>query len=125
MPFSTPAATAAATAFKVDDFVLYRDPEMFWAGKPGHTVVCRVTYAERYTSDKIRYTLTPVTGGLIRNAQGEYMRLLPPFDAMRDIDTAPLNTADAADGMTAAAMAWLAQQHATANTPPELTAPRG
>ncbi|WDI23331.1 hypothetical protein PS783_37505 (plasmid) [Streptomyces enissocaesilis] len=108
MPFSTPAATAAATAFKVDDFVLYRDPEMFWAGKPGHTVVCRVTYAERYTSDKI-----------------PYMRLLPPLDAMRDIDTAPLNTADAADGMTAAAMAWLAQQHATASTPPELPAPRG
>ncbi|CAL9672485.1 hypothetical protein [Streptomyces sp. enrichment culture] len=121
MPFSTPAATTAATAFKIDDFVLYRDPQMFWAGKPGHTVVCRVTYAERYTNGTIRYTLTPVTGGLICNAQGDYMRLLPPLDAMRDIDTAPLHTAD---GMTAAAMAWLAQQHATANQRPELPTQR-
>ncbi|MBK3643679.1 hypothetical protein [Streptomyces sp. MBT33] len=120
MPFSTPATTAAATAFKVDDFVLYRDPERFWRGEPGHTIVCRVSYAERYTSGTIRYTLTPVTGGLIRNAQGDYMRLLPPADAMRDIDTAPLNGDDAADGMTAAAMAWLTQQAATANRRPEL-----
>ncbi|GGU66454.1 hypothetical protein [Streptomyces daghestanicus] len=121
MPISTPAATTTATTtFRVDDFVLYRDPVMFWRGEPGHTVVCRVTNAERYSSGKTRYTLVPVTGGLIRNAMGDYMRLLPPLDAMRDIDTAPLNAADAGDGMTAAAMAWLAQQHTTANRSPEL-----
>ncbi|MGI5359968.1 hypothetical protein ACQI4E_32370 [Streptomyces sp. CA-252508] len=50
------------------------------------------------------------------------MRLLPAADAMRDIDTAPLNTEGAADDMTAAAMAWLTQQAATANRRPELPA---
>jgi hypothetical protein len=50
------------------------------------------------------------------------MRLLPSIDAMRDIDTAPLNTDGAADDMTAAAIAWLTQQHATANQRPELPA---
>ncbi|MEU7088051.1 hypothetical protein [Streptomyces achromogenes] len=119
MPFSTPAATAAATAFKVDDFVLYRDPERFWRGEPGHTFVCRVSAVVR-TNGGCRYNLLPVTGGLVREVQGDYMRLLPPADAMRDIDTAPLNGDEAADGMTAAAMAWLTQQAATANRRPEL-----
>lgn len=118
MPF--PTQTTTPTDFRVDDFVLYRDPARFWRGEAGHTFVCRVAYAERYTSGKVRYTLAPVTGGLIHDAQGDYMRLLPPADAMRDIDTAPLHGATAADDMTAAAMAWLTQQHATANRRPEL-----
>ncbi|MNG39101.1 hypothetical protein D3C84_1270340 [compost metagenome] len=50
------------------------------------------------------------------------MRLLPALDAMRDIDTAPLNTDGAAEDMTAAAIAWLTQQHATANRRAELPA---
>ncbi|MFD4260757.1 hypothetical protein ACFWR9_24820 [Streptomyces sp. NPDC058534] len=120
MPFSTPAATAAATAFKVDDFVLYRDPERFWRGEPGHTFVCRVSAVLRFTNGGCRYNLLPVTGGLVREVQGDYMRLLPPADAMRDIDTAPLNGDAAADDMTAAAMAWLTQKAATANRRPEL-----
>jgi hypothetical protein len=117
MPISTPAAT---TTFRVDDFVLYRDPERFWRGEPGHTIVCRVSSVVRFTSGESRYNLLPVTGGLVREVQGDYMRLLPPADAMHDIDTAPLNGDDAADGMTAAAMAWLTQQAATANRRPEL-----
>nr|BFD88452.1 hypothetical protein StreXyl84_78530 [Streptomyces sp. Xyl84] len=120
MPFSTPARTTTATAFKVDDFVLYRDPEKFWRGEPGHTFVCRVSSVVRFICGENRYNLLPVTGGLVREVQGDYLRLLPPADAMRDIDTAPLNGDDAADGMTAAAMAWLAQQAATANRRPEL-----
>ncbi|MEU6885586.1 hypothetical protein ABZ918_10310 [Streptomyces viridosporus] len=124
MPFATSAATTAATAFKIDDFVLYRDPAMFWAGKPGHTFVCRVSNVVRFTNGEVRYNLLPVTGGLVREVQGDYMRLLPPADAMRDIDTAPLNGDDAAGGMTAAAMAWLTQQAATANRRPGLPALR-
>lgn len=120
MPFSTTAAPTAVTTFKIDDFVLYRDPAMFWAGKPDHTFVCRVSNVVRYTNGECCYNLLPVTGGLIREVQGDYMRLLPPADAMRDIDTAPLEGDGAADGMTAAALAWLTQQHATANRRPEL-----
>ncbi|MFB6772778.1 hypothetical protein [Streptomyces sp. NPDC056337] len=118
MPFSTPAAAA----FKVDDFVLYRDPERFWRGEAGHTFVCRVSAVLRGAKGECRYNLLPVTGGLFREVQGDYMRLLPPADAMRDIDTAPLNGSDAADGMTAAAMAWLTQRHAT--NQPGLPVPR-
>lgn len=36
----------------------------------------------------------------------DYMRLLPPADAMRDIDTAPLSEPDAG-ALSAAAVAWL------------------
>ncbi|GAA2264626.1 hypothetical protein GCM10010232_65950 [Streptomyces amakusaensis] len=121
MKVSTPSATAAIE-FRVDQYVLYRDPAKFWRGETGHTVVCRVDFVDRRGSGKVRYTLVPVAGGLIRDAQGDYMRLLPPVDAMRDIDTAPLNTEGAVDDMTAAAMAWLTQQHATANRRPELPA---
>ncbi|WP_225638116.1 hypothetical protein [Streptomyces solaniscabiei] len=123
MPFSTPATTTAAATFKTDDFVLYRDPERFWRGEPGHTFVCRVSAVLRFANGD-RYNLLPVTGGLVREVQGDYMRLLPPVDAMRDIDTAPLNTDGAADDMTAAAIAWLTLQHATANHRPELPAQR-
>ncbi|GAA1554096.1 hypothetical protein [Streptomyces globosus] len=112
--YSEPAtAKGKAVTFQRDDFVLYRDPERFWRGEANHTFVCR---GSTYVSCGIRYTLLLVQGGLINDAMGEYMRLLPPADAMRDIDTAPLNTADAADEMTAAAMAWLTQQHRTAPT---------
>ncbi|WP_030889909.1 hypothetical protein [Streptomyces sp. NRRL S-1868] len=120
MPIPTPAPATAATAFEVDDFVLYRDPAQFWRGEPGHTIVCRVTNVVRYSSGGCRYNLLPVTGGLIREVQGDYMRLLPPADAMRDIDTAPLNGDAAADGVTAAAAAWLTQQAATTTWRPEL-----
>ncbi|WP_394427214.1 hypothetical protein [Streptomyces sp. SGAir0957] len=108
-----------ATVFHVDDYVLYRDPALFWTGQPDHTFVCRITSTVPYATGT-RYNLAPVTGGLIRDVQSGYMRLLPAADAMRDIDTAPLNADSPADGMTAAAMAWLAQQHATANRRPEL-----
>ncbi|MGR4884016.1 hypothetical protein ACIPUC_32000 [Streptomyces sp. LARHCF249] len=121
--FSEPAtAKGQAVSFQRDDFVLYRDPERFWRGEPNHTVVCRVSWVNTYVSGGVRYTLLPVKGGVINDAQGAYMRLLPPADAMRDIDTAPLNTVGAADEMTAAAMAWLTQQHLTANRRPELPA---
>ena len=115
-----PVQPATATAFQVDDYVLYRDPTKFWRGEAGHTVVCRVTCIDRHANGKIRYQLAPVDGGRIHDAQSDYMRLLPPSDAMRDIDTAPLNSATAAADMTTAAMAWLTQQHATANRRPEL-----
>ena len=113
--------TTPAIKFQRGQFVLYRDPEMFWSGQAGHTFVCRVqrTWLEG------TYDLVAVaTGRFVHDASGDYMRLLPPVDAMRDIDTAPLNTDGAADDMTAAAIAWLTQQHATANHRPELPAQR-
>ncbi|MGA5498710.1 hypothetical protein ACPCSP_30620 [Streptomyces cinereoruber] len=120
MPFSA-QKTAPAVTFRSGDIVLYRDPEMFWAGKPAHTFVCKVTYAWMSGTCDLRAL---ASGRVISHAQPDYMRLLPPLDAMRDIDTASLHVDGAADAMTAAAMAWLAQQHATANAAPQLPAPR-
>ncbi|MFH9959016.1 hypothetical protein ACH4OX_33035 [Streptomyces roseolus] len=106
-----------AVTYNFGDYVLYRDPELFWTGKTNHTFVCRV--GSRWTDGT--YHLTALASGkVVPYVRPDYMRLLPPIDAMRDIDTAPLHGADAADGMTAAAMAWLTQQHTTANQRPEL-----
>ncbi|MDX3538065.1 hypothetical protein PV721_27680 [Streptomyces sp. MB09-01] len=114
-------STAPATTYKRGQYVLYRNPEMFWTGQEGHTFVCRV---ERICVGGTTYDLTPLPSGRqITAASPDYMRLLPAIDAMRDIDTAPLNT-DTVDDMTAAAMAWLTQQAATANRRPELPAQR-
>lgn len=110
------------TTFQRGDFVLYRDPARFWRGEQAHTFVCLIEDVRNYTNAQTRYRLSPLTGGVIPEARGEYMRLLPPADAMRDIDTAPLNTDMVADDMSAAAVAWLTQQHATANRAPQLPA---
>ncbi|WP_322872218.1 hypothetical protein [Streptomyces goshikiensis] len=112
-------AAALATTFKHGDFVLYRDPEKFWKGEADHTFVCRIDDIAHYSSGESAYTLTRLSGGLVAKARREYMRLLPPADAMHDIDTAPLNTA-VADDMTPAAVAWLTQQAATISRRPEL-----
>lgn len=115
-------STGPANKFRQGQVVLYRDPEMFWTGQANHTFVCRV----QRTWPEGTYDLVAVaTGRFIHDASGDYMRLLPPIDAMRDIDTAPLHTDGAAAGTTAAALAWLTQQHVTANLPPELPGPRG
>ncbi|WP_329625910.1 hypothetical protein OG357_38400 (plasmid) [Streptomyces sp. NBC_01255] len=122
MDISTQKTTNEVTVFKDGDFVLYRAPELYWTGQSGHTFVCKVTKAWATGT----YTLTAlVSGRLVEFVKPDYMRLLPPIDAMRDIDTAPLHTDGAATDMTAAALAWLTRQHATANMPPELPAPRG
>ncbi|MFG2878842.1 hypothetical protein ACGFYU_28225 [Streptomyces sp. NPDC048337] len=116
----TGADTAAATTFKTDDYVLYRNPEKFWKGEPNHTFVCRVEASFPASRGQVCYTLARLSdNGRIYNAQPAYMRLLPAVDAMRDIDTAPLNTGTAAD-MTPAAVAWLTQQAATISRRPEL-----
>ncbi|CAM5292675.1 hypothetical protein GCM10010329_80820 [Streptomyces spiroverticillatus] len=111
-----------AVRFNERDFVLYRDPALFWTGQEDHTFVCRV---QRSWNEGTYDLLAVATNRFIHDASGDYMRLLPSLDAMRDIDTAPLHSAGAADGLTAAALAWLTQQHATANRCPELPAPRG
>ncbi|MFD5814752.1 hypothetical protein [Streptomyces sp. NPDC127038] len=112
---------APVTRFERGQFVLYRDPEMFWTGQAGHTFVCRV---DRGCIGGT-YDLTPLPSRApIVSASPEYMRLLPAVDAMRDIDTAPLHTDGAVDDMTAAAIAWLIQQHATANQQADLPGER-
>ncbi|MEU3774246.1 hypothetical protein AB0F11_13760 [Streptomyces sp. NPDC032472] len=116
----TAQSTTPVITYKRGQYVLYRNPEMFWTGQEGHTFVCRV---ERICVGGVTYDLTPLPSGRQVNAASpDYMRPLPAVDAMRDIDTAPLNTAGAADEMTAAAMAWLTQQRQMANRRPELPA---
>ncbi|MFI8966955.1 hypothetical protein ACIGO8_33145 [Streptomyces sp. NPDC053493] len=107
----------SALTFQRGQYVLYRDPEKSWTGQAAHTFVCRVDRVCLHNT----YDLTPLPSGRpIYYANPDYMRLLPAADAMYDIDTAPLNSDSAAGDMTAAAMAWLTQQHATANKLPEL-----
>ncbi|THA53205.1 hypothetical protein [Streptomyces sp. A1136] len=65
-----------------------------------HIPTAQVSRTNTYIFGGIRYTLLPVKGGVINDAQGEYMRLLPPADAI----------------------AWLTQQHHTASRRPELPA---
>ncbi|MEV6080991.1 hypothetical protein AB0L80_38720 [Streptomyces sp. NPDC052069] len=113
------AKATTRQSYKVGDYVLYRDPARFWAGKSGHTFVCRVSRVWTGT-----YTLGSLTGHTVFDAVADYMRLLPPLDAMHDIDTAPLRTDGGADDMTAAAVAWLTEQHATATRSPDLPAQR-
>ncbi|MEV7711195.1 hypothetical protein [Streptomyces sp. NPDC088270] len=119
-----PAAVTAVVpaTYQCDDYVLYRDPERFWLGKAGHTVVCRVERVIPFTSGEFRYDLVPLGGvnHVIKQARSPYMRLLPPADAMRDIDTAPLDTTTGAADMTPAAVAWLTAQAATASRRPDL-----
>lgn len=114
-------STTPVIKFQRGQFVLFRDPEMFWTGQAGHTFVCKV---ERTWLDDKYDLIALASDRFIHSASAEYMRLLPSLDAMRDIDTAPLNTNGAADDMTAAAIAWLTQQHATANQRAELPAQR-
>ncbi|WP_331734475.1 MULTISPECIES: hypothetical protein [unclassified Streptomyces] len=113
---------AALVTYRCDDYVLYRDPEKFWLGKAGHTVVCRVDGVIPFASGETRYTLARLdnTGGLIKLARSPYMRLLPPVDAMRDIDTAPLDTDMGTADMAPAAVAWLIAQSTTASRRPDL-----
>ncbi|MFI1621817.1 hypothetical protein ACH4VT_33390 [Streptomyces lydicus] len=112
-------STTLAIKCQRGHFVLYRDPEMFWSRQAGHTFVCKV---ERAWMDGTYDLIAVASGRFVHYASAEYMRLLPSVDAMRDIDTAPLNTDGAAEDMTAAAIAWLTQQHATANQRPALPA---
>ncbi|MEU7031424.1 hypothetical protein AB0A60_32610 [Streptomyces sp. NPDC046275] len=117
MALNTQKTTTPTAVFADGDYVLYRDPELYWTGQSGHTFVCRVS---RVWMSGV-YNLTAlVSGRRVEYVKPDYMRLLPPVDAMRDIDTAPLHADGAADDMTAAALAWLTQQHATANKLPEL-----
>ncbi|MEW1699458.1 hypothetical protein [Streptomyces sp. NPDC091278] len=122
MEISTQKTTKPVVAvFKEGDYVLYRDPELYWTRQSGHTFVCRVRKAWATGT----YNLTALAANrVIEFVQGDYMRLLPPLDAMRDIDTAPLNGDNAADGMTAAAFAWLTQQHTPDGRSPQTPSPR-
>ncbi|MEH0449880.1 hypothetical protein QA811_41510 [Streptomyces sp. B21-102] len=92
------------------DMVLFRDVERFWLGKPGHTFVGRVERSWRHAdTGKVLYDLVELSGNRHRaGIDPDYMRLLPPADAMRDIDAAPLSEPDTG-AMTPAAVAWLRQ----------------
>ncbi|MEU7158865.1 hypothetical protein [Streptomyces chrestomyceticus] len=117
-------SAAASTVFRVGDYVLYRSPDRFWAGLPGHTNAYRIADLWTVSGGATAYELAPLVAGVppVARARAQYMRLLPPEDAMRDIDTAPL--ADP-EQLAAAAVAWLAQQQAAQQTGrPALPGPR-
>ena len=92
------------------DIVLFRDVERFWLGLPGHTFVGRVERSWIHADTrKVLYDLTELSSLSYRaGIDPDYMRPLPPADAMHDIDTAPLNETDTG-AMTPAAVAWLRQ----------------
>lgn len=106
-------------SFEPDDYVLYRDPVRYWGGQTGHSVVCRVTRVVPFGKEE-RYHLVTLNHEPIKSVRGGYLRLLPPSDAMRDIDLAPLNNAAFIDEFTSAGAAWLAQQPETDSRPESL-----
>ena len=102
--------TPTQTSYAKGDLVVFRDVERFWLGKAGHTFVGRVERSWRHAdTGKVLYDLTELSGNRARaGIDPDYMRLLPPADAMHDIDTAPLSEPDTG-AMTPAAVAWLRQ----------------
>ncbi|MBT2414416.1 hypothetical protein J7I94_28380 [Streptomyces sp. ISL-12] len=102
--------TRPTVTYTKGDMVLFRDVERFWLGKPGHTFVGRVERSWRHAdTGKVLYDLVELSGNRARaGIDPDYMRLLPPADAMRDIDAAPLSEPDTG-AMTPAAVAWLRQ----------------
>ncbi|MGN2366655.1 hypothetical protein ACTFBU_35870 [Streptomyces luridiscabiei] len=119
-PQTTQPAVRPQTHYRKGDLVLFRDVERFWLGLPGHTFIGRVERSwTNIHSHKLLYDLMElnVNGNRARSGiDPDYMRPLPPADAMHDIDTAPLNEPDTG-AMTPAAVAWLRQhlaQHASA-----------
>lgn len=110
MTQSQTQATRPTVTYTKGDMVLFRDVEKFWLGKPGHTFVGRVERSWRHAdTGKVLYDLTELSGNRARaGIDPDYMRLLPPADAMRDIDAAPLSEPDTG-AMTPAAVAWLRQ----------------
>lgn len=101
-------AVEPKVAYTKGDFVLFRDVERFWLGKPDHTFVGRVERSWQHAdTHKVLYDLTELSSLRYRaGIDPDYMRLLPPADAMHDIDTAPLTEPDTG-AMTPAAVAWL------------------
>jgi hypothetical protein len=102
--------TRPTVTYTKGDFVLFRDVERFWLGKPGHTFVGRVERSWRHVdTGKVMYDVTELSNlRYVGGVDPDYMRLLPPADAMADIDVAPLSEPDTG-AMSPAAVAWLRQ----------------
>lgn len=110
------------TGYKTGDYVLYRDADRFWTGQPGHTTVCKVKrmWVNSNTGETF-YDLDVLSTGHVVIAHPNYMRLLPPADAMHDIDTAPLSDPDPG-ALSPAAVAWLRHAMRTDACQPKVTA---
>lgn len=102
--------TLAQITYRRGDFVVFRDVERFWLGKSGHTFVGKVERVWQHAgTGKVLYDLIELSDNRhVAGIDPDYMRLLPPADAMADIDTAPLSEPDSG-AMTPAAVAWLRQ----------------
>ncbi|MEW2527536.1 hypothetical protein [Streptomyces sp. NPDC047071] len=123
MTQSQKQVTRRAVTYTKGDIVLFRVPEKFWLGQSGHTYIGRVERSWLHPDTrKVHYDLTELSANRARaGIDPDYMRLLPPADAMHDIDTAPLSEPDAG-AMTPAAVAWLRRHLAQASS--TLPAPR-
>ncbi|MEV5982830.1 hypothetical protein [Streptomyces sp. NPDC052114] len=101
-------STRPKATYTQGDIVLFRDVEKFWLGKSGHTFVGRVDRSwTNIHNGKLLYDVVELSENRHRaGIDPDYMRLLPPTDAMHDIDTAPLSEPDTG-AMTPAAVAWL------------------
>ncbi|MGW5068528.1 hypothetical protein ACWEQJ_20820 [Streptomyces cyaneofuscatus] len=107
-PQSHTPTVSTQTIYTKGDIVLFRNVEKFWLGKPEHTFVGRVERSWRHVdTGRVLYDVTELASLSYRaGIDTDYMRLLPPADAMHDIDTAPLSETDTG-AMTPAAVAWL------------------
>ncbi|MFE4055575.1 hypothetical protein ACFXP3_04560 [Streptomyces sp. NPDC059096] len=110
-PTAQPAAQQSLqpAVLRIGDYVLYRDADRYWAGEPNHTFVCCVTRVIE-VSHRMRFLdlVCLKTKCPVKDVSPDYLRFLPPADAMRDIDNAPL---DDDTVLTSAAIAWLRQQY--------------
>ncbi|MZE76771.1 hypothetical protein [Streptomyces xinghaiensis] len=106
-------AVVSQTVYAEGDFVLYRDAERFWLGESDHTFVGRVHRAWRHggTGRAVYDLIELSSNSCVTGIDPDYMRLLPPADAMADIDTAPLTGPDTG-AMPPAAVAWIRQHFA-------------
>lgn len=103
--------------YRVGDYVLYRNPALYWTGQSGHTFVCQVVFDEvtNRLGDRYRSLIALralATGALLTFVPTRYVRLLPAADCMRDIDAAPLSSETS--GLHPAAVAWLEQNAVSA-----------
>ncbi|MFI6143654.1 hypothetical protein ACIBCC_36370 [Streptomyces griseus] len=118
-PQTTQTAVRQQTRYLKGDLFLFRDVERFWLGLPGHTFIGRVERSwTNVHNGKHLYDLIELNANGNRARAGidpDYMRPLPPADAMHDIDTAPLRETDTG-AMTPAAVAWLRQHIAQVST---------
>ncbi|MFE9427789.1 hypothetical protein ACFYNO_33065 [Kitasatospora sp. NPDC006697] len=105
---TNPAPSDLGPALPLGTYVLYRDVDRYLAGHSDHTRACRVIdHPADYLTAGRSSLLDLRTQEQITGVPLAYLRVLDPAEIMHDIDTAPLNTLDGGQTLSAAG-AWLA-----------------